>query len=162
MEDLAAYYSDTDIRDKIQNRLKEQLLKYADNEIVLVSHSMGTIVAYDVLRDLGREADRLRFSISHLITMESPLGLTAVKGQISHERGQKLRTPTVVNRTWVNFSDPEDIVAIDSHVRDDYEENSSGIRVKDILVNNDYPGNPHKSYGYLRTPEFSKHIVNLV
>ena len=37
----------------------------------------------------------------------------------------------------------------------------TGIRVKDDLVANDYLGldgkaNPHKSYGYLRTPELSK------
>ena len=59
-------------------------------------------------------------------------------------------------------------VAIDAHLADDYLEHH-GVRCEDDLVHNDYEilkpggrepdGNHHKSYGYLRTPEFSA-LVN--
>ncbi len=162
LEDLAAYYSDQEIRTKIQDCLKKKIDEYSGWEIILISHSMGTIVAYDVLREFGRDPNRLDFNISHFITMGSPLGLTAVQGQILKKENAKLRTPTVVKNAWVNFSDPQDIVAIDSHLQDDYKENSSGIIVQDVMVVNDYPDNEHKSYGYLRTPEFSKHLSKLI
>ena len=58
----------------------------------------------------------------------------------------------------------KDPVALDVHLWDDYAKNAGNIRVEDDLVLNDYPKNAkgdinhHKSYGYLRTPEVSKHI----
>ncbi len=162
LEDMAAYYKDQAVRATIQNRLKEKFDEYKDHEIILISHSMGTIVAYEVLREFGRDSDWLNFNVSHFITIGSPLGLTPIKGQLLSENNKKLRTPTAVKNRWVNFSDPQDIVAIDSHLRDDYADNSLGVKVRDILVANDYPKNPHKSYGYLRTPEFSKYLVNLI
>lgn len=162
LKDMAAYYKDQDTRSQIQQRLIEKLAAYRDHEVILISHSMGTIVAYEVLRQVGSQTEWLGFNLRHFITMGSPLGLTAIKGQILTNENEKLRTPTPVTHSWVNFSDPDDIVAIDSHLRDDYKENSAGVRVDDVLVANDYPGNEHKSYGYLRTPEFSQHLARLI
>ncbi|MFQ5769376.1 MAG: hypothetical protein ACE5HX_02490 [bacterium] len=76
-----------------------------------------------------------------------------------------VRSPSIVTKSWVNFADKKDPVAFDTHLGDDYGANKNGIKVADDLVANDYqaPGknqdrNHHKSYGYLRTPELSKHI----
>ena len=42
----------------------------------------------------------------------------------------------------------------------DYDGNSNGVRATDFIVNNNYEingvRNPHKSYGYLRMPEFAE------
>ncbi len=161
LKDLGEYYSKKNVRIKINDRLSQLLIKYKDHETILISHSMGTIVAYEVLRDLGRSREYPDFVLDHFITMGSPLGLTVIKGNILGEH-KKLRTPSCVRGSWYNFSDPGDYVCLDSHLRDDYESNSFGIQVKDVLVCNDYPGNAHKSYGYLRTPEFSKHLASLL
>lgn len=162
LKDLAEYYNETETREKVQARLLSKLDKYHNREIILVSHSKGTIVAYDVLRAMGKDPEYYGMDVGHFITLGSPLGLTVVQGQTSSEKGGKLRTPSVVTKGWHNFSDPGDFVAIDSHLRDDYEANSSNVRVEDELVANDYPGNAHKSYGYLRTPEFSRLIKSLI
>lgn len=162
LEDLAKYYKEIETRQKIQDRLLTILNRHQDKEIILVSHSMGTIVAYDVLRNIEQNPEYNGMDMKHFITMGSPLGLTVVKGQISPEGIGKVTTPNVVTKGWHNFSDPGDFVAIDSHLRDDYKANTSNVRVKDILVANDYPNNAHKSYGYLRTPEFSRLIKSLI
>ncbi len=79
-----------------------------------------------------------------------------------------MRTPSVVTERWVNYADRKDPVAFDVHLRDDYGEIKSKIRVEDDLVLNDYPKNAegdrnhHKSYGYLRTPEVSNHIKHFL
>lgn len=161
LKDLGEYYSNKEIRSKVSDQLKQLLLEHKDDEIILISHSMGTIVAYDVLRELGRNREYPGFILEHFITMGSPLGLTVVKGNALGEH-KKLRTPSCVRGSWVNFSDPDDDVCLDSHLSDDYDPNSFAIPVKDVLVCNDYPGNEHKSYGYLRTPEFSRHLASLL
>ena len=60
-------------------------------------------------------------------------------------------------------------VTLDTHLSDDFKGNARNIAVSDNLVSNDYvkPGsggdrNHHKSYGYLRTPEFSRHLATLL
>ena len=103
------------------------------------------------------------------ITIGSPLGVGLVKNNVRGERSYSkpsLRTPTVVKRRWANYADRKGPVAFDSHLRDDFGANSSAVRVEDDLVTNDYTAqgdrNPHKSYGYLRTPEISMHIQQFI
>ena len=134
---------------------------------MLIAHSMGTIIAYDVLRDIGQEDPA--FEIAHFVTIGSPLGLPHVKAKIIEERDydgqgrERVRTPSVVSAKWVNYADRKDPVALDTYLSDDYGPNAKEIQVEDDLVMNGYlspKGEPnhHKSYGYLRTPELSEHI----
>lgn len=167
MTDLGDYYGDQVKRMQTQQRLIDLIVEHKDDEILLIAHSMGTIVAYDVLRNLGRTPEHAGLTVEHFITIGSPLGLTAVKGNILREHAERLRTPSCVSRTWVNFSDPQDIVCIDSHLRDEYDANSRRVKVRDVMVCNEYVGNTgkpneHKSYGYLRTPEVSELIARFV
>lgn len=136
-----------------------------ENKIMLIAHSMGSIIAYDVLRDLGRPQPTV--DIPYFVTIGSPLGLSLVKIEIEDHRWDKdVRTPSVVSGKWVNFADTSDPVAVDTHLRDDYSANSRGVRVEDDLILNDYQiegtRNPHKSFGYLRTPEMSKLICEFL
>lgn len=147
------------LRDELKMTLREEKGK----DLLVVAHSMGSIIAYDALRDLGRSDPDL--AVSSLVTIGSPLGLPHVKGKIIEERTYDpvVRTPSLVSRNWVNFADKKDPVAMDVHLRDDYLENQHGVRVIDDLVANDYTSpsgkeNHHKSFGYLRAPEFSRLI----
>lgn len=152
-------------RDALMDELKNTLTPLKGQRIMLIAHSMGTIIGYDVLRDLGQVDPG--FAIQHYITIGSPLGLTTVKRRVKAERSHysrvPLRTPTVVRERWVNYADRSDRVAFDTYLRDDYGANDSGVRVEDDLIFNDFVGpsgerHSHKSFGYLRTPELSRHI----
>ena len=62
---------------------------------------------------------------------------------------------------WTNLADGEDVVAIMGALGSDYAASATGIALTDLRVVNAYrrpDGEPnhHKSYGYLRTPEFSR------
>ena len=175
VKDLAYYY---DATQRIENRggeeesarkvlmdeLMSTLLPLKGRRMMLIAHSMVTIIAYDVLRDLGQR-DR-EFPVHHYVTIGSPLGMGTVKDSVLKERSYAdvpVRTPTVVRERWVNYADRGDPVAVDTHLRDDYGPNDGGVRVEDDLIRNDYVGldgkrKPHKSFGYLRTPELSRHI----
>lgn len=153
LKDLHAYYTDKTIREKLRGRFENAIIDNVKkgNRIMVVSHSMGTIIAYDVLRKLGKE--NKDFSIEHFVTLGSPLGLSHVKYMINKEN-HLVRTPSIVKK-WSNLADRRDPVAADTHLSDDYQANDYDVKVGDDLVINDWGGIHHKSYGYLRTPEFT-------
>ncbi|MEW8036547.1 MAG: hypothetical protein AB2817_10785 [Candidatus Thiodiazotropha sp.] len=177
LKDLDFYYANHEIENRegslqptqtvLRQELLNCLLPLKGESIMLIAHSMGTIIAYDTLSDLAeREPD---YELSHFVTIGSPLGLPHVKAKIIHERGdEKVRTPKVVKRSWINFADKKDPVAADVYLKGDYASNDVGVEVKDDLVANDYMApekekrNHHKSYGYLRTPEMSAHIASFL
>ncbi len=160
VKDLKEYYDSPDKRKLMRARLNELLKQHSEKRIVLIAHSMGSIIAYDALREVDNAEMQ---NIEHFITIGSPLGLPLVTQKIRKEFNGK-KTPEKVVR-WTNIADPTDKVAIDCNLSDEYEiANASGVKVTDILVHNDYvnhegEANSHKSYGYLRTPELSELIL---
>jgi len=167
--DLEVYYSNQSIdqhnpdilaRVAIRKRLLDILKKHATDEILLLCHSMGSIIAYDVLINHHDEC-----SISTFVTIGSPLGIPIIISRIFKEQ-QSLRVPVNIKKNWYNLSDPEDLVAMDHTLEDDFPVNQNNIKIQDMLVYNDYrinsKKNPHKVYGYLRTPEMTKIITEFL
>lgn len=153
--DLRDYYSDEEKRKKMRARLSDLLRQHQTEKIFLIAHSMGSIIAYDVLRQLENTTP---INLEHFVTIGSPLGLPFVTLKIRQEFGAT-RSPENVQR-WTNIADPCDRVAIDCNLSDEYTANASGVRPEDVLVHNGYVSplgkkNNHKIYGYLRAPEFS-------
>ena len=165
LPDLGKYYAKKKTRQMLRTMVREKVEKYGKDgkRVMLIAHSMGSIMAYDVLRELGREGPDFR--IEHLVTIGSPLGLPHVAYKANEEFG-RLRTPSIVEK-WSNLADRRDPVAADVHLDNDYKANGRGVKVHDDMVINGYKGktgkrNHHKSYGYLRTPEISQLIANFI
>lgn len=174
-KDLEAYYLNEKIikngiesfaRDQIRERLRKVLIKHRSDDIFIVSHSMGSIVAYDILT-----FNLPDFEVHTFATIGSPLGIPFVRSRIALEKkiilnDIKLKTPPGVQKNWFNFSDIEDDVAINYSLNKDFDANKYGIQPIDFIVHNDYEinnkPNPHKSFGYLRSPEFSKVLLDFI
>jgi pimeloyl-ACP methyl ester carboxylesterase len=147
-------------RDVIRKRTAEVIKKYNGEEILVIGHSMGSIIAYDVLTFTTPDA-----KIDTFITIGSPLGLPVIMAKIAAERKIKLpgfiklKSPPSLQKKWFNYSDLEDRIALIYNLTDNYDSNLNGVKVRNVVVNNDYSingkSNPHKSFGYLRTPELS-------
>jgi hypothetical protein len=167
--DLEQYYSESGIGSgsngkrvnlSIRERLRDKLLEHKKDNIMLISHSMGTIIAFDVLTFMIPE-----IRVHTWITLGSPLGLPVVISRIAAEQKQgsqkhtRLVTPPGVYKNWFNFSDILDKVAFNYQLSPYYSVNKFGVKPVDFLVVNNYKingvRNPHKSFGYLRTHEFS-------
>jgi len=170
-KDLDAYYSHNTrglqretrpARDIIREELMEVLQKHRKKKICLIAHSMGSIIAYDVLTLCVPD-----IQIDTLITIGSPLSIPVVIHKYLAETNPKYRqkvvyTPKNVVNHWYNLSDLQDKISMNYTLADDYKPNKKHVHVVDKVVYNDYEirdeRNPHKSYGYLRTPEMAKII----
>lgn len=174
--DLDAYYSQTFInihgseclvKDVIRYELARIIRKHKKKDILLIGHSMGSIIAYDVLTKTAPDV-----KIDTFITIGSPLGLPIIMSKIASEQKNrlikkaKLGAPENILRNWFNFSDLKDKVALNYNLNNDYYENSNGIQVIDQIIYNNYEyngrRNPHKVYGYLRAPEFAEVVYHFL
>lgn len=138
MRDAEAYFFEGSAG-PIRQRVRE-VLDASDGPAVIVAHSLGSIVAYDVLSDPpGTPRD-----VPLFVTLGSPLGIDAVK-ELVH---QPPAVPPGV-AAWLNAADPFDIVAADPELRDDYGGSS---QIRDLAILN-RAWFPHDLAGYLRAPE---------
>lgn len=154
-------------RDLIREELASLLRRHRGKNILLMAHSMGTIIAYDVLTHVVPD-----IPIHTLITLGSPLAFPVVVNKIKMELGRSkddqepLPTPRSITKRWLNFSDLEDVTCLDYNLRHHYKENGSRVRPFDEIVYNNYEyqgvRNPHKCYGYLRTADFSRALYSFL
>lgn len=149
LTDVYHYFHDPAFALEIEKPLIRLLQQYRHHSITLISHSLGTVIAYNVLQKLAAQRTTQDITIDKWITLGSPLGLASVKAQLKRNLKGSLAVPENIS-AWHNYSDKRDIVCIDGDLADDFPRNNSGVSVQDFQVVNAYPGNPHKSYGYLQ------------
>jgi hypothetical protein len=97
LDDVESYLGDDHLHGLALERVEEAVAA-ADEEVILLGHSLGSVVAYDLLRE--RPGQRVR----GLITLGSPLGLPTIRRRIAVRR-----FPADPQR-WVNVFDPRDFV----------------------------------------------------
>jgi hypothetical protein len=138
--DVKSYIDFPHIQDAVHDIVVPAL---EDGPTVIVSHSLGTVIAYWSLVEHVPNAD-----VPLLITAGSPLGLNTIKKRLP----QPLRMPHGVER-WLNVTDQEDIVAL--HARLDQDTFIPGIENVDDVENGD---DPHAIERYLSDPRVARAI----
>lgn len=145
------------VRDELRRRFMQCLQPAPDRgPTVVVSHSMGTIVAYDCLM---HEPDCP--AIDGLMTIGSPLGLDEVQdffpkwtrtdGFPSH----KLKGP------WVNVFDPLDVVAgADPYLANDYMR--GGLPVVEDLREDNWGTWRHSISKYLQGSKLRRRLADML
>lgn len=154
IKDTAAYFYDETQKAAMQQRLIDALEERADKPIVLIAHSQGTIISYDVLRLLnGVTPAGRRLEIPLFVTIGSPLGVDEIQRKLI----RPLAVPSGV-KSWVNFADRFDPVALDKGLNAEFD----GIPIRDRIVRNPILGNPHSAVGYLSTPEVRSTVYSVL
>lgn len=100
-EDVATYLIVQDAKKEIHSLYLSEITQ---QPTIIVAHSLGTVIAYDILHTLVQE----NCNICGLITLGSPLGVNAVKRQLFPPPTY----PPTLKGPWVNIYDPHDIVAL--------------------------------------------------
>ena len=134
--------------------------------ILLIAHSMGSVIAYEALWQLSR-ADNKAMKIDLLLTMGSPLGQRYIQKRIkgNNEIGAD-RYPDNIRR-WINLSSVGDLTAINPELRYDFAEMVElGLvdTIDDRELYNWYrlngELNTHAEYGYLTNSETAQIVVD--
>jgi hypothetical protein len=127
----------------------------AGRPILLIAHSMGSVIAYDTLWEMSH-GSRDNVNISRLVTTGSPLGQDYLQRRIfGHGNSDVARYPTNISR-WINLAAVGDMTAIDPVLKNDFGEMIElGLvdDIEDIEVFNHFrlngELNVHAEYGYL-------------
>lgn len=131
----------------VRTRIDTFLSAAIPNErCVVVAHSLGTIVAYNVLSNRATPAN----GVPLFVTLGSPLGMTSISNRLR----TPLATPPGVG-TWLNARDKRDVVAL--HPLDhDYFDIQTAI--EDYSQVDNFTDNRHSIEGYLADPLVARRI----
>lgn len=153
------YFHDHDgvgaqVREALKAPLRAMLA--AGDRILVVGHSMGSIIAYDALWELDHvEHNPGRVD---LITLGSPLGMHYVQDQLLGLRDRERRRFPCNIRRWINVAAHGDLTALDPELRGhfgDMLEAGCAASIEDrheevfTWFRNELGLNAHRSYGYL-------------
>lgn len=107
---------------KVRQELRARLLRELSaaqargEKLVIISHSMGTMVAYDVLRNCPGCPH-----VDTLITLGSPLGVREVQDELVAADADHVDFPAATLDRWVNVYDPLDpVCGADPKLANDY------------------------------------------
>ncbi len=101
INDVHRYLTHVGVRDVIDSGVRAAVTPGV--ETVVVGHSLGSVVTYELLR---RQGAALGWRVPLYVTVGSPLGVGAVREHLA-----PIAHPTCVNR-WFNAADRRDAVAL--------------------------------------------------
>ena len=131
-----AYIRNQHAHDEINDSVRP--LFEDDEPAIVVSHSLGTLVSYSLLREFAARG-RPR-AVPLWLTLGSPLGIDVIRKGFAKPRVR----PANVAR-WINAADPEDFVALRKALAaEDY-----GPDVENLSDIENGHANPHGIAGYL-------------
>ncbi len=160
-EELDRYFKNEEkIASLVREQLKQELrpLLKNDDKILLIGHSLGSVIAYDTLWALS-QLEHLPGKIDLFLTIGSPLGMNYVQNRLlgNNYKDHQKKYPTNI-RNWVNISAVGDITPLDRNLADDYKEMLKPENTQSItdhsegiynFFRDDEGLNFHRSYGYL-------------
>jgi hypothetical protein len=119
------YFTESELREQARERIAREV--DADTR-VLVGHSLGSVVAYEVL------CEHPHWPVRTLVTLGSPLGIPNLifdRLQPAPVNGRGAWPGGILR--WVNVADRGDVVALVKQLRPWF---ANGERVQDLRVNN--------------------------
>lgn len=141
--DVHDYLRNPGIQHMIESGVREAIP--SGEESIVVSHSLGTVVAYNLLR---REGEARGWKVPLFVTLGSPLAVKGIRKAMA-----PLQFPAVVSE-WYNAMDEDDVVALYSLEQPRFPipgiENHTGV--------DNQTSNQHGISGYLGDPEVAKRI----
>ncbi|MFD6388668.1 hypothetical protein [Nocardia sp. NPDC060259] len=157
LDDVAYYLEMTEMREQVLALVERDLRAKmgSGGDVVIVGHSLGSIVAYDLLTRLPAA-----YKVRQLVTAGSPLGFPIVQknllGKVAGRRpGIPAQVPTRA-AAWLNAYDVLDIVALVHPLAGAFDESFAG-QLADERTHN--PTGPHAIEDYLADPDVAVPIA---
>jgi hypothetical protein len=145
--DVAKYLTNAAIQQEINDGVLKALK--AGQDAVVVSHSLGTVVAYQVL--MSRPSQFPTIPVKLFVTLGSPLAMNAIKSRV---RPHTFPKPI---GAWYNAMDPDDVVSLYPLSKKYF--NTGGTIENHEAVDN-WTDNQHGIAGYLDDAKVAKQIYD--
>jgi hypothetical protein len=159
--EIDRYFSNADnlavkVRELMKRELRPMLERQED--VLLIAHSLGSVVAYDALWELTQEGVQGKLD---LLTLGSPMGLHYIQRHLLGMNGNGGKSYPGLIRHWTNISAEGDVVALNQHFNECFHEMLEQGVVESIedhchgiynFFRSDEGLNCHRSYGYLVNP----------
>ena len=142
--DVYQYLKNPSVRKKIDDGVLQAMLPGVPT--VVVSHSLGTVVAYNLLK---REGAARGWVVPLFVTLGSPLGVTAIRQAIS-----PIEHPSCA-ASWFNAMDERDVVALYPLTPERFDVTPAIVNKTDVRNHTD---NRHGIDGYLDDAEVARRI----
>lgn len=142
--DVFVYLTIPAIRIKVNKFITDSI---PPGPTVVVGHSLGSVVGYNVLQQLAGQ------NIKKYITIGSPLGLNSIKNHLS----TPLKMPSSVSNGWYNAYDERDFVALNPLDKSHFNISPSIVNSNHVKNKTD---NRHGIVGYLNDAAVAKEIYN--
>lgn len=162
LAEVRRYLANEDgIGDEIRELVKMPVLRAWDagESVMLVGHSLGSVIVYDTLWELSQE-DGMAGEVDLLITLGSPLATRFIRKSLrgADQHGSR-RYPANIRR-WINFSARGELTALHPRLGPFFgkiveQGHTALLEDHSDLCNAfhaDFGVNTHKSYGYLADP----------
>jgi hypothetical protein len=147
--DVAKYLSNPATQQKINDGVLGAVKP--GQEAVVVSHSLGTVVAYQVL--MSRPTPFAAVKVPLFVTLGSPLAVTAVQTRIAPHT-----FPKSVG-AWYNARDKNDVVPLYALSKDHF---NTGGKIENYEGVDNWTDNQHGIAGYLDDEQVAKKIYDAV
>jgi len=169
VSETARYFHDqAGIAVQIRELLKAPLRRMfaAGDRVLLIAHSMGSIIAYDALWELSQLEQNLG-RVDLFLTLGSPLGMHYVQRQLLGYPDRARSFPENIRR-WLNIAAHGDLTALDPELRGHFRtmlEERLIESIEDVhegvfnFFRNEKGLNVHRSYGYLVEPHVAGAIA---
>lgn len=157
----------SDVRWRLTQPL-EKAIK-ADHDIMLIAHSLGSIVSYDVLwkfSHYGEYQHIRKKQINTFLTIGCPLGDENVKRMLKGAAADNQQKYPHNIASWLNFAAEDDYISHDGRLKNDYKKMLKlGLtrrivdkQIYNMAVRNEN-SNPHHGAGYLIHPAISSAVA---
>lgn len=147
--DVHQYLTNEVLRTDIEDGVAQAMDLAKEN--VVVSHSLGTVVAYTILRRMAKEDTAWRVPL--LMTLGSPLGIRAVRSKL-----RPIGHPACVAK-WFNAFDPDDVVSLNPLDRKNFPIQPEIENQGDV---NNWTDNQHGIVGYLDDADVARRIYEVL
>lgn len=158
--------NDNDIAEHIRRLLKVPLeaAAAAGRRVLLLAHSMGSVIAWDALWELSR-VERRDVRIDLFLSMGSPLGSKFLQRRLlGVDRAGAERYPDNI-RCWRNIAAIGELTALDRSLKNDFAPMIELGLVEDIVdyeifcfYRSDGALNVHNEYGYLLHEQTARQV----
>ena len=175
-KDFAEYLAGkTDYGQEVRNRVRVKLCELLDrgDQVLLMTHGSGCVVAYDVLWQLSHEAQfKEKYSqakVDTWLTLGAPLGDRNIRKRLLGAKEAVVdRFPTNVI-SWHNVAAEDDYACHDNTLADDF---NTMLDRRAVSAVHDYhicnlavrygKSNPHSSVGYYIHPRVAKIVADWI